>query len=129
MAPAVTIDNTSDFNPVSSATKMNGFQARTLLLAPPSIASHEEKLHSVLSTHDRAFTDLQMLDRLAASLVTLPASTYDLVLVLTDANGTRNESSQLLTRTVFTKVVAALKAGGKFQSQDGSFGQNPQSAE
>lgn len=129
MAPAVTVDNTSDFKPVSSVTKMNGFQERTLLLAPPSIASHEERLHSVLSTHDRAFTDLQMLDRLAASLVTLPASTYDLVLVLTDANGTRNESSKLLTRTVFSKVVEALKAGGKFQSQDGSFGQNPQSTE
>lgn len=129
MAPAVTIDNSSDFNPVPSITKMNGFQARTLLLAPPSIASHEEKLHSVLSTHDRAFTDLQMLDRLAASLVTLPASTYDLVMILTDANGTRNESSQLLTRTVFSKVVDALKAGGKFQSQDGSFGQNPRSTE
>lgn len=62
-----------------------------------------------------------MLDRLSAGLVTLPDSTYDLILVLSDANGTRNESGQLLGRDVFARIVAALKAGGKLQSQDGSF--------
>jgi hypothetical protein len=70
-----------------------------------------------------------MLDRLAASLVTLPASTYDLVLILTDADGTRHESTQLLNRNVFSKMVQALKAGGKLQVQDGTFGQDPQSME
>jgi hypothetical protein len=130
MAPAVTIDNTSDFNSIfTSVSKSTSSQQRTLLLAPPSIASHEEKLHNVLSTHDRTFTDLQMLDRLAAGLVALPASTYDLILVLTDADGTRNESAQLLTRVVFGKVVEALKAGGKLQSQDGTFGKTSGSAE
>lgn len=81
----------------SSSTKLSSSQARTLLLAPPSIASHEEKLRNVLAPHDRAFTDFQMLDRLAASLVTLPPSTYDLVLILTDADGIRKESTQLLS--------------------------------
>jgi anamorsin len=129
MAPAVTIENDSDFNPTSSFTKIGSSGARTLLLAPPSIASHEEKLRNVLSTHDRAFTDLQMLDRLAAGLVTLPPSTYDFVLVLTDTDGTCNESSTYLSRDVFSKMVQALKAGGKLQAQDGTFGQNSHSME
>jgi anamorsin len=129
MAPAMTIENDSDFNPPSSSTKFSSSQARTLLLAPPSIASHEEKLRNVLALHDRAFTDLQMLDRLAAGLVTLPPSTYDLVLILTDADGTRKESTQLLSRELFSKMVQALKAGGKLQAQDGAFGHNSGSVE
>jgi len=70
-----------------------------------------------------------MLDRLSAGLVTLPATTYDLVLILSDADGTRAESTQLLGREVFSKIVQALKAGGKLHSQDETFGQNTQSAE
>ncbi|KAI9642949.1 electron carrier [Ciborinia camelliae] len=123
MAPSVTIDNTSDFSPITTTTKTTSFNPRTLLLAPPSIASHEEKLRNVLATHDRTVTDLQMLDRLAAGLVTLPESTYDLVLILTDADGTRAESAELLTRDVFGKITQALKTGAKLQAQDGTFGQ------
>jgi len=74
MAPTVTIDNDSYFNPIVASTKTNSFNARTLLLGPPSIASHEENLRNVLASHDRAVTDLQMLDRLSAGLVTLPNS-------------------------------------------------------
>ena len=121
MAPSVTIDNESDFIPIF--TKTTSTSQRTLLLAPPSIASHEEKLHGVLSTHDRSTTDLQMLDRLSAGLVQLPDSTYDLILILTDADGTRKESSQLLVRGVVGRIAQALKAGGKLQAQDGSLGQ------
>ena len=121
MAPSVTIDNESDFIP--TFTKTTSTSRRTLLLAPPSIASHEEKLHGVLSTHDRSTTDLQMLDRLSAGLVQLPDSTYDLILILTDADGTRKESSQLLVRGVVGRIAQALKAGGKLQAQDGSLGQ------
>ncbi|TVY24346.1 Fe-S cluster assembly protein [Lachnellula hyalina] len=125
MAPSVTIDNDSDFTPIASfPTKASSYNARTLLLAPPSISSHEESLRNVLASHDRAVTDLQMLDRLSAGLVTLPDSTYDLILILTDADGTRTESAQLLGRDVFGRMVQALKAGGKLQAQDGSFGQN-----
>jgi hypothetical protein len=129
MAPAITIDNTPDFDFPSTSTKSTTMGTRTLLLAPASIASHEEKLRNVFLPYDRANTDLQMLDRLAADLVTLPASTYDTILILTDADGTRKESSELLTRTVFSRIVVALKDGGRLQSQDGTFGQNPSNPE
>jgi hypothetical protein len=124
MAPSVMIDNDSDFNPIPVSLKTSSFNARTLLLAPPSISSHEENLRTVLSSHDRSVTDLQMLDRLSAGLVTLPDATYDLILILTDADGTRAESTQLLNRDVFGRIVQALKAGGKLEAQDGSFGKD-----
>ncbi|ORY03956.1 Anamorsin [Clohesyomyces aquaticus] len=98
---------------------------RTLLLAPPSISGHPEVLDKVYEIHDRAHADLQMLDRLAAGLVKLPASTYDVVLLLTDADGTTRESHKLLGRDVMTKVVSALKSGGLLKSQDGTFGSAP----
>jgi len=123
------IDTDSDFTPIVSSTKTSSFNARTLLLAPPSISSHEENLRNVLASHDRAVTDLQMLDRLSAGLVTLPDSTYDLILILTDADGTRTESTQLLGRDVFWRIVQALKAGGKLQAQDGTFGKDVESVE
>lgn len=125
MAPSVIIDNDSDFTPMHTSTKAppSPSRPRTLLLAPPSISSHEENLRNVLASHDRSATDLQMLDRLSAGLVTLPDSTYDLILILTDADGTRTESSQLLGRDVLGRIAQALKAGGKLQAQDGTFGQ------
>ncbi|PSN64057.1 DUF689-domain-containing protein [Corynespora cassiicola Philippines] len=101
---------------------------RTLLLAPPSISAHPEVLDSVYQIHDRSSADLQMLDRLAAGFVQLPASTYDVVLLLTDADGTTRESHKLLGRDVMTKVADALKSGGLLKSQDGVFG-SPQSTE
>ena len=70
-----------------------------------------------------------MLDRLSAGLVALPDSTYDLILILTDADGTRSESGRLLGRDVFARIAAALKAGGKMQSQDGTFGQGQEATE
>ena len=127
MAPSR--DFSSDFSPIATATKKSIFNARTLLLAPPSISSHEENLRDVLDSHDRAVTDLQMLDRLSAGLVTLPDSTYDLILILSDANGTRAESAQLLGRDVFARIAQALKAGGKLQTQDGAFAQDVGSEE
>lgn len=131
MSPSiVTIDNTSDFDVFPSHIAQNATSGpRTLLLAPPSIASHEERLRDVLAAHDRSVTDLQMLDRLSAGLVKLPDATYDLVLVLTDADGTRSESTLLLNRIVFAKVVTTLKVGGKIQAQDGSLVQNSQAAD
>lgn len=119
MAPS--IDFSSDFSPI--VTPKTSSQPRTLLLAPPSTSSHEAILRDVLASHDRSVTDLQMLDRLSTGLVTLPDATYDLILILTDADGTRSESARLLSRGVFTRIVAALKAGGKLQAQDGTFGQ------
>jgi hypothetical protein len=94
--------------------------SRTLIIAPPSVAAHPEKLNSIYEIHDRSSTDLQMLDRVAAGLANLPASTYDVVLLLTDAAGTSRESNALLVRDVMNKIVSALKTGGVFKSQDGA---------
>jgi hypothetical protein len=78
-------------------------------------------LDQVYEIHDRSSTDLQMLDRIAAGLVNLPASTYDVVLLLADADGTTRESHKLLARDVMNKVVDALKVGGVLKSQGGAF--------
>ncbi|KUM65412.1 Fe-S cluster assembly protein [Penicillium freii] len=92
---------------------------RTLLLAPPSIATQEDKLRDLFSTFDRSITDLQMLDRLSAGVVSLPATTYDLVLILTDTDGTRrSEALKLLTRDVYATLVPSMKPGAKLQTQD-----------
>ena len=101
---------------------MASSQPRTLLLAPPSLSSHEEKLNRVLEPYDRSATDIQMLDRLSIGLVSLPPETYDLILLLTDADGSRLESRNLLTRNVLRLLVEAMKASGSLRSQDGSFG-------
>lgn len=129
MSPSiVTIDNTPDFdfggfrgNPAPTTTAAAAAASgRTLLLAPPSVAS--DGAHS-LPTYDRSTTDLHMLDRLSAGLVTLPAETYALVLLLTDADGARHaEATGLLSREVFAALVPAMRAGGKLQTQDGRFG-------
>ncbi|KAK1468757.1 anamorsin family protein [Colletotrichum melonis] len=132
MAPSfVTLDTTPDFDftPATTTTTTTTTTAptmqsstRTLLLAPPSIASHPHKLQSLLATHDRATTDLQMLDRLSARLVALPPATYDAVLVLTDADGSRVESTALLAQdrgAVLSAVAEALKPGAHVRAQDG----------
>ena len=121
MAPTSTIDSafgqsSQSVKPVQPASNL-----RTLLLSPPSLSSHPDRLDSVLAAHDRSATDIQMLDRLALSLVSLPDSLYDTVLVLLDADGTRSESKSLLTKDVLDRMVKALKPGGNIQSQDGSF--------
>lgn len=120
MAPSfVTIDtNDMDMAPAQSHTG----DKRTLLLAPPSIATHEEKLRDLFTTFDRTTTDLQMLDRLSAGYVFLPANTYNLVLILTDTDGKRRtEALQLLSRDVYTALVPAMKPGAKLQAQDRGF--------
>lgn len=97
---------------------------RTLFLAPPSLAAREDRLSELFAVYPRATTDLQMLDRLAAGLVSLPAATYDLVLVLTDPDGARRfEAAALLRdRAVWTRLVPAVRAGGRVKSEDGSLG-------
>ncbi|KAF1981119.1 DUF689-domain-containing protein [Aulographum hederae CBS 113979] len=119
MAPSVTINETSNFNAFAKSTSP---LPRTLLVAPPSVSAHPELLDGIFEAHDRNQTDIQMLDRLALGLASLPPSTYDVVLLLTDADGTRTESQKLLGRDIMSKLVAALKAGGKLRSQDGLFG-------
>lgn len=96
---------------------------KTLLLAPPSLAAREDRLSALFAAHPRATTDLQMLDRLAAGLVSLPAATYDLVLVLTDPDGARGAevAALLADRAVWARLAPAIKAGGKLRSEDGGF--------
>lgn len=122
MAPAVTLDMSDDFDMPTAATTKPHRGQRTLLIAPPSVAAHQEALERVFEAHDRASTDIQMLDRLAMGLVSLPQATYDVILLLTDADGTRAESQRLLGRESMGKLVQALKIGGRFKSQDGQFG-------
>ncbi|GLB04040.1 electron carrier [Aspergillus tubingensis] len=129
MAPSfVTIDTTPDFDmaPAPSFQPMStgSPSKRTLLLAPPSIATQEEKLRDLFTTFDRSTTDLQMLDRISAGFVSLPANTYDQIVVLTDTDGTRrSEALHLLTRDVYTALVPCMKAGAKLQTQDNFFGE------
>lgn len=124
MPPLVSLDaSASDFhapytNGVSNATVL----PRTLLLSPPSLSSHPEKLDNILAAHDRHATDIQMLDRLSLSLVALPESTYDLVMILLDADNTRSESQKLLSSELLSRIVRSLKPGGQLQSQDNAFG-------
>lgn len=95
---------------------------RTLLLSPPSLSSHEDKLTSVLEMHDRSATDMQMLDRLSAGLVSLPESTYDIIIILCDADGSRRESRTLLGRAIFEVLIRTMKPGAVLRSQDRQFG-------
>jgi hypothetical protein len=127
MAPAVTIDNTPDFDFTTGPAK-TAISKRTLLLAPPSVSAHPETLTRVAEAYDRNATDIQMLDRLALGLVALPTATYDVVLLLTDVDGSRRESSRLLSREVMERIVPSIKIGGRLKAQDGSFG-GPSSAE
>lgn len=118
MAPATTQENTPN---VQSKAIGTSSAPRTLLLSPPSLSSHPEKLDNVVSAHDRNATDIQMLDRLSLSLVSLPQATYDIILILLDADNTRTESKKLITGDLLLRIVKALKPGGKIRSQDGAF--------
>ena len=120
MAPSVILDNASDFQSTAATAHSNGTPPRILLLSPPSLSSHPEILDDIVAAHDRSATDIQMLDRLSLSLVHLPDTTYDIVLILLDADQTRTESSRLLTSSVLQLIVKSLKPGGTLTSQDGT---------
>ena len=115
------IETNADF---SMPPKSSSQPRRTLLLSPPSLSSHPEKLNNVIEAHNRSATDMQMLDRLSLGFVSLPESTYDLILILTDADDTRMESRNLLNREVLALLVKALKPAGRLRSQDGQLGSN-----
>lgn len=115
---SVAVTKTVDRTPKAAAST-----TRTLILAPPAIAAHEEKLHALFaSDYDRTACDLQMLDRLAAGFVPLVANTYDTILVLTDADGAqRDEAVSLLSsRPVFAALVPAMKNNARLTFQDGA---------
>ena len=62
-----------------------------------------------------------MLDRLSLSLVTLPEATYDVILILADADNTRTESKKLMNRDVLSHIVQSLRPGGRLKSQGDRF--------
>lgn len=70
-----------------------------------------------------------MLDRMSMNLVSLPDETYDIILILTDADNTRRESLSLLASQLLTTLVKSLKAGGRLRSQDNSFAATEDSPE
>ena len=119
MAPSVTLDTAFECAVAAKGTQP---RRRILLLSPPSLSSRPEKLERVIEAHDRDATDLQMLDRLSLGLVSLPELAYDLVLTLTDADGSRKESQHLLSREVLALLVKTLKPSGRLRSQDGKWG-------
>ena len=121
MASPEAIGMSSNGNSVPSlqSTTNGHVQQRTLILSPPSLSSHPERLNEILAAHDRTATDIQMLDRLSLSLVSLPTATYDLILILTDADNTRSESQSLITKDVLSRMVHSLKSGGRLRTQDG----------
>ncbi|KAI4228993.1 MAG: hypothetical protein L6R36_001230 [Xanthoria steineri] len=120
MSPSVILDDASDFHSTAATAQSHGTPPRLLLLSPPSLSSHPEKLDGIVAAHDRSATDIQMLDRLSLSLVHLPEATYDIVLILLDADQTRKESSRLLSPSVLQLIVKSLKPGGTLTSQDGT---------
>ncbi|KAJ6445386.1 anamorsin [Purpureocillium lavendulum] len=121
MAPSPIIIDTSDdidLRPAAAMTKSTSSPpaGRTLLLAPPSVAAHEERLRDALAGLDRARTDIQMLDRLAAGFVALPPAAYDGVLVLADPESV---PLQQLSRDVYALLVPAMRAGAALRFQSG----------
>ena len=113
MAPSITVDNTPDFQYTPD---------KTLLLSPPSLSSQPDKLNAALLSCGRNATDLQMLDRLALGLVSLPDLTYDSIIILADSDDTFTESLKIFERELFAKIVQSLKPGGYLRSQGGTPG-------
>lgn len=121
MAPAVIIDPSYDSKTTATAPITKATMPRTLLVSPPSLSSHPERLEELRAAHDREATDIQMLDRLSMNLVSLPEETYDIIMLLTDADNTRRESQNLLSSQLLSTLVKSLKTGGSIQSQDNTF--------
>ncbi|KAG8528040.1 uncharacterized protein KY384_006956 [Bacidia gigantensis] len=124
MSPSVVSNRASDFSLAPSKPSAPSATLRTLLLSPPSLSSHPERLENVLAAHDRTTTDIQMLDRLSLALVSLPESTYDVILLLAGVPDQQQETSDLLSQVVLQRVVKSLKPGGKIQGQWGRFPDN-----
>jgi len=113
MAPPSSVDtSTSDLNPTAATappTKANS----TLILCPPSVSSRPAVLENALATvADRAAVDVQMLDRLAMNLVTLPEGIYSTVLLLSDPAAAQEK----LDRPLFQKVLKAMAPGARWKS-------------
>ncbi|KAJ5945167.1 Cytokine-induced anti-apoptosis inhibitor 1 [Penicillium verrucosum] len=118
MAPSfITIDS-NDMD-VDFSTPKPVQAKRTLLLAPPPLPL--KRINS--ATSSAPSTDQSQTYKCSTGSPQesspSPATTYDLVLILTDTDGTRrSEALKLLTREVYATLVPAMKPGAKLQTQD-----------
>ncbi|CCG82577.1 Fe-S cluster assembly protein dre2 [Taphrina deformans PYCC 5710] len=80
-------------------------QFRNLLISPPSLASDEAQLLSILSSFP-VRPDLQMLDRLSMNIVQLPQDHYDNIILATN-----DESTLAQLVAVLPRLLSALKPG------------------
>jgi len=98
---------------------------KTLLLSPPSLSSHPEILNSLVSKYDRSATDIQMVDRLAAGVITLPTSAYQTIIILPGPDGSKSESTKLfVNRVVLRQLAQALASGATLKHYNGGFEQS-----
>ncbi len=134
MAPAATIDEESqaDFNTFKPIPHEILPGNKVLLISPPSLSAHPEKLAKVVEDHAQYDADLQMLDRVIAGSVTLPDETYDVVLILNSAEENAQESAKMLELEVngdgFALLAKAMKPSAKVWSQDVQFGNGMEGA-
>ncbi|GIK02648.1 electron carrier [Aspergillus viridinutans] len=91
---------------------------QTLLLSPPSLSSQPGKLNETLQSYNRNEIDLQMLDRLAFGLASLPDSTYSSIVILAGGDNSFSESLKIINRQTFNQIIKSLRRGGYIYSQD-----------
>ncbi|KAH1334818.1 electron carrier, partial [Aspergillus fumigatus] len=91
---------------------------QTLLLSPPSLSSQPGKLNETLQSYNRNATDLQMLDRLALGLASLPDSAYSSIVILAGGDNSFSESLKLINRQIFNQIIGSLRRGGYIYGQD-----------
>ncbi|KAK6510034.1 electron carrier [Arthrobotrys musiformis] len=111
------IDFSDDFDPLPVPVPVAKSGPKTLLLCPPAVAAKPEVLQAALSTHPRSSTDVQMLDRIALNLVSLPTETYAAVILLSDPSP--SSASYNIDTTVLQKVVASMTPGSRWTAEDG----------
>jgi hypothetical protein len=75
-------------------------------------------LNEAILSYNRNATDLQMLDRLALGLASLPDSTYSNIIILAGGDESFSESLKLINRETFTQIIKSLRRGGYIYSQD-----------
>lgn len=110
--PPPSVDTSADFHPFAT-TAAPAKTSSTLILCPPSVSSHPTVLESALATvADRGSVDVQMLDRLAMNLVTLPEGIYTTVLLLSDPVAPQER----LEKPLLEKVLKAMAPGGRWKS-------------
>jgi hypothetical protein len=113
MVPPPPVDTSiSNFN-ATAATPPPAKANSTLILCPPSVSSRPAVLENALATvADRAAVDVQMLDRLAMGLVTLPEGIYSTVLLLSDPAAGQGK----LDRPLLEMVLKAMAPGARWKS-------------